>query len=101
MMLNEVLLAVEDAVATIHDARPVLPSFVHPHLMLFPIRFGFEGLLGFQFGTIRAEHVWLTALALRLVVSEQNRRSNTNVVGWSKAWLNFQIQWAANVGRGS
>lgn len=64
VMLDEILLAIEDAATAKHYALPILSRLVHPHLVLFPIRFSLERLLQFGFGTICTEHVGLARLTL-------------------------------------
>lgn len=95
MVFNEVFLTVENAVAADDYALPVLARFMHPHLVLLPVRFGLEGLLRLLLGAIRAEHVGLARQILGFVVGE--RRSSANVVGWSDAWFDFQIKRTAVV----
>jgi len=45
VMFDEVLLAIEDAVTAKHDTLPILARFMHPHLVLLPVRLGLECLL--------------------------------------------------------
>jgi hypothetical protein len=42
MVLYEILLAIEYPVAAQHNTRPVFSRLMHPHLMLLPVRLGFE-----------------------------------------------------------
>lgn len=97
VVLDEVLLAIEYAIAAIHDTWPVLSSLVHPHLMFLPIRLGLEGLLRFLFCAIGTEHVWLTALALGLVIGEQGRRGH--FVRRGITWFYFEVDRAVHVRR--
>jgi hypothetical protein len=90
MMLDEIFLTIEYAIAAVHYARPILSSLMHPHLMFLPVRLGFECLLSLLFSAIRAKHVWFTRLTLRLVViREEGGRRNTNIIGWRVAWFGF------------
>lgn len=72
VVLHKVLLSVKDAIAAVHDARPILSCFVHSHLVLLPIRLRLEGLQRLLFRAIRAEHVWLSRQTLAFVICHHN-----------------------------
>jgi len=99
MMLDEILLAIENAVATDDDTWPIFPCLMHSHLMLFPIRFRLEGLQRLQFGAIGAEHIRLSGLAMCATICEGARRGDAHTfVDWSVARLLFGLQGAAYIG---
>ena len=63
MMLHKVLLPIEDAIAAINKTRPVLSCLVHPHLVLFPVRFRLESFQGFGFSAVSTKHERIACLA--------------------------------------